>query len=157
MNELSKELSQLWPPDFLLELALGLEPTQDIMDRYGVTPLQLQQWYEHPVFKKELTELQKRISDEGLSFKLKSRVQAEQYLKEIHKVMTDRATPPNVKLEILRSLAKWAGFEPKEEKNQTQVNVQVNAVGNLINAVKNSSRDLVTIEDKEQRAKSWRE
>jgi len=157
MNELSKELSQLWPPDFLLEIALGLEPTQDIMDRYGVTPLQLQQWYEHPVFKKELTELQKRISDEGLSFKLKSRVQAEQYLKEIHKVMMSNATPPATKLAVLQSLAKWAGFEPKESKEATTVNVQVNQVGALINQVKNSSRDLVTIEDKEARAKSWRE
>jgi hypothetical protein len=157
MNDLLPETSNIWQQDFLLELALGLEPDVDIMARYDVTPVQLNQWYEHPVFKKELSELRKKVLDEGLTFKVKCRVQAEQYLLDIHNVMKDKSTPPNTKLEILRSLSRWAGYDPKDDKKEsTTVNVNVNQIGNLVQSISNTSRDLVPPEQKEIRAKSWR-
>lgn len=159
MNDLVLETTRsMWPVDFMLELALGLEPDSVIMERYDISPVQLQQWYDHPVFKKELTELRKKVLDEGLTFKTKCRVQAEQYLVDIHKVMQDKATPAGTKLEILKNLSRWAGFEPKEDKGPAvQINNQVNSIGSVIAQIANTSRDLVPPDKKELRAKSWRE
>jgi hypothetical protein len=156
-NSLTNTDSNLWTQDFIMEVALGLESDKDILDRYGVSPVQYNQWLEHPLFKKELTELSKKIFDEGLTFKSKCKIQSEDYLTDLHLLMKSTHTPPNVKLEALRSLVKWAGLEPKEEKAGIIINNQVNSVQGLIQAVNNTSRDLVKPELKEIRAKSWRE
>jgi len=120
-----------WDPRLILDLALGIEDTRDILTRYGLTDNDYIALCGSRTFRQELAVTIRDIHENGLPFRAKARVQAEAYLEVINDLVYDDNTPATTKLEAIRSTVRWANLEPKEEKGpdagsgQT-VNVQIN-------------------------------
>lgn len=121
-------MQQSWPPRLPFELALGLDTEEDVLDRHMITPAQWAALKANPLFIREVVESKHALADKGVTFRSKAKVQAEEYLLQLDAMIHDATIDPKVKLEAIRSVVKWAGLEPKEEKEQggAQNLVQVN-------------------------------
>lgn len=110
----SKDPTELvWPPTLPIELALKTASPAEIMHEYGYT---LEEWNglrENPVFLKELAGACELVRQEGMSFKLKAKLIAEENLKEVFKLTRDPACPPAVRGKLIELTARWAGFDPR--------------------------------------------
>ena len=102
-----------WHPRLPLDLSLG-EDSATLCQRYDITPTQLQSLLLTPAFQKDIDRHRQDILDNGLSFRLKAKIQAEEYLKEIDNLVHDPEASPAVRLDAIKSVVKWAGYEPKE-------------------------------------------
>ena len=104
-----KEYSQ----NFIMEIALGLETPESLCVRYDITPLEYLQLSANQTFITDLAHWRQRMADEGLSFKLKARVQAEEYLQEIDNIVTDPTTSKETKLAAISRVVQWGGLDTK--------------------------------------------
>jgi len=87
------------------------------------------------VFLKELAGACELVRQEGMSFKLKAKLIAEENLKEVFRLIRDTGTPAQVKAKLIEVNARWAGFDPRtngEEGNgggalqANTLNIQIN-------------------------------
>lgn len=120
-----------WPIKLPLELALGAEPTADILLRMGVTDEQYLGWVCMPAFKKALAESAKDVREQGLTFKILCQGIAQDFLQELDHKLHDPEIAFSQKLDAFKHVTKLAGLEPipqKEAANQNQnlVNIQIN-------------------------------
>jgi len=120
-----------WDPRLILDLALGIEDTRDILTRYGLTDNDYIVLCGSRVFRQELAVTIRDVHENGLPFRAKARVQAEAYLEVINDLVYNETTPATTKLEAIRSTVRWANLEPKEDKSesgntQAQINVSIN-------------------------------
>ena len=102
-----------WPPRLAFDLALG-EELDTLVTRYDLTHSQLHSLLLTPAFQKEVDKHKLDISENGVSFRLKAKLQAEDYLRDLDAIVHDPETPPAVRLDAIKSAVKWAGYEPKE-------------------------------------------
>lgn len=102
-----------WHPRLPLDLSLG-EDSATLCQRYDLTPSQLQSLLLTPAFQKDVDRHRQDILDNGLSFRLKAKIMAEEYLKEIDNLVHDPEASPAVRLDAIKSIVKWSGNEPKE-------------------------------------------
>lgn len=119
-----------WDPRFVLELAIGVDSLEDILDRYGIPPDRYSSLVELPAFRRELAATIRDVRENGATFKAKARVQAESYLEIVDELVYSEEVPAGVRLDAIKSLVKWGGLEPKEEKDAglggQSVNIQIN-------------------------------
>lgn len=117
-----------WPPRLAFDLALGLDSEEIILDRHMITAEQWEILKSNPLFLREVIERKKDLTDQGVTFRAKAKIQAEEYLLTIDALINDTTVDPKVRLEAIRSMVKWAGLEPKEDKEKATLNnaVQVN-------------------------------
>lgn len=117
-----------WPPQLVLDLALGLDGTEAILNRYNLTPGQLDRLYEIQSFRTQVAAAGRELRENGMTFKRKAAAQAESYLETIDGMMLDPDTPAGVRLEVFKTVAKYGELEPKESKQDqgNQNNIQVN-------------------------------
>jgi hypothetical protein len=104
-----------YPQNFCMELALGLEDEDALCIRYNITPYEYECLKENHAFQKDLSSWRSRVAEEGLSFKLKARVQSEMYLQEIDNIVYDPSTSPETKLNAITRCVEWAGLGPKQQ------------------------------------------
>lgn len=103
-------------PRLVYELALGLEDAHEIFPRYNYTAEQALALASKPVFVATYKEYRKYISEQGLSFKAKARMQAEDLLTHAYEMATDKETPAAVRFDIIQWTAKMGELAPKESK-----------------------------------------
>jgi hypothetical protein len=119
-----------WPPLLPIDLALGLDDIPVILARHGLTEKDYTQLADLPAFRLELMKISKEIRENGLSFARKSAYQAESYLEDLDLLMQNVDTPPSIKLDIFKTLAKMGGLEPKDAKadgnGAPSFNLQIN-------------------------------
>src|SRR3546814_2812184 len=53
------------------------------------------------------------VRQEGMSFKLKAKLIAEENLREVFKLTRDEKCPPQVRGKLIELTARWAGFDPR--------------------------------------------
>lgn len=104
-----------YPQNFCMELALGLEDEEVLCIRYDLTPYEYECLKENHAFQKDLASWRSRMAEDGLSFKLKARVQAESYLQEIDSIITSIDTSAETKLNAITRCVEWAGLGPKQQ------------------------------------------
>lgn len=100
-----------YPATFPIELALRVAPVQDICEAYGITRDQWDVLRFDPIFKNDLAEAAKLVRKEGMSFKLKAKLQSEELLKTSWKMIHDRDTPPAVRADLLKFTIKAAELD----------------------------------------------
>lgn len=125
-----------WPPTLPIELALKTASPTEIQIEYGYDDLQWAALKQNPVFLKELAGACELVRQEGMSFKLKAKLIAEENLKQVWKMVhaSDTNVPPAVKGKLIELTARWAGFDPRtngEESpggplNANTLNIQIN-------------------------------
>lgn len=123
-----------WPPTLPIELALKTASPTELQIEYHYSDEEWEALRTNPVFLKELAGACELVRQEGMSFKLKAKLIAEENLKTtwilIHSANDD--VPPNVKADLIKSVARWAGFDSKEATaangpvNANTLNIQIN-------------------------------
>lgn len=120
-----------WPSRLPTEIALGADSLENILMRHDATEEDYINWAMMPAFRRALAEAAKDVRENGLTFKGLCRGIAEDFLPELDQKLHDKLVPFAQKLDALKSIVRWAGLEPKEDKNlaaqsQNLVNIQIN-------------------------------
>lgn len=111
-----------WHSKLPFDVAFG-ESDDILCAKYNLSPAALEALYLNPAFRREVSDQQTIIREEGITFKAKAKLQAEMYLENLHDIVVSEATAASVKLDAIKSMVKWAGYEPKAEP-QTQSQAQ---------------------------------
>lgn len=127
--------SLVWPPTLPIELALKTATPDEIRREYGYSQAEWDALPHNPVFMKELAGACELVRQEGMSFKLKARLIAEENLKQLWRMVHDdsKPVPAAVKAKLIELTARWAGFDPKSNGEAggpvgpgNQLNIQIN-------------------------------
>lgn len=102
-----------FPASLPLEIALEVDTVPNICAAYGVTRAQFEMLIRHPVFIKAYQEAVEMLKVEGMSFKMKARLQAEALLGESYKLAISPGTSDAVRADLIKSTVRWAGYETK--------------------------------------------
>lgn len=105
--------SLVWPPTLPIELALKTASPREIQSEYGFCDEEWEQLRANPVFLKELAGACELVRQEGMSFKLKAKLIAEENLSEVFKLTRDKDCPHAVRGKLIELTARWAGFDPR--------------------------------------------
>lgn len=105
--------SLVWPPTLPIELALKTATPQELRVEYGYTQEEWDALPRNPVFMADLAGACELVRQEGMSFKLKAKLIAEENLKEVFRMTRDPVCPPAVKGKLIELTARWAGFDPR--------------------------------------------
>ena len=115
----------------VFDLALGIDSLDDILTRHSLTHPDFQALENNLTFRRDLLRAHKEIAEEGVSFRRKAAIQAEEYLTYIHTIMTSNETPASTKVDIFKTLTKFGNLEPKKDKEAEEqagqtFNIQIN-------------------------------
>lgn len=105
-----------WPPTLPVELALKIASPAQLQTEYGFTDEEWAALRQDPAFLADLAAACEMVRQEGMTFKLKARLQAEELLKTSWKLIhadSDKV-PPSVKADLLKATMRWAGYDQKE-------------------------------------------
>jgi len=123
-----------YPPTLPIEIAMRVAPVKEICDAYNISKEEFDRIKLDPGFLSELKAAHDMLKEEGMSFKLKARLQAEELLKTSWKLIhgAPEDVPASVKADLIKSTVKWAGLEPKAGAGEVaagsgfQINIQLN-------------------------------
>lgn len=117
-----------YPPMLPVELALKIDTPAKICELYGITREQFGRIIAHPVFIKAYQEAVESLKVDGMSFKLKARMQAEGYLATAYQLIQDRNTSDAVRADLIKNTVRWAGYDAKavDTGQGNSFNIQIN-------------------------------
>lgn len=120
-----------WPPTLPVEIALKTAPMAEIRDAYGYSSEEWMRLKDDPGFLADLAAAVQMVKKEGMSFKLKARLQAEELLKTSWRLIHAPAdeVPSSVKADLVKATMRWAGYDIKEQGAAaagTGFNIQIN-------------------------------
>lgn len=120
-----------WPAQLPVALALGLEDLPTILSRFDITEERFAALAPVPAFRKAVSEAQREVREKGHSFKLKSRMIAEDYLDTLYTELHNPRVGFGTKFDVFKYLVKIAELEPipvaAQQGNTAQaMNIQIN-------------------------------
>lgn len=129
-----------WSPTLPIELALKTASPKELQVEYGYSDEEWEALPRNPVFMRELAGACELVRQEGMSFKLKAKLIAEENLKQCWKMVhaSHGEVPPAVKAKLIELTANWAGFDPRTNGtnregggsggalNANMLNIQIN-------------------------------
>lgn len=128
--------SLVWPPTLPIELALKTATPDEIRREYGYTQAEWEALPRNPVFMRDLAGACELVRQEGMSFKLKAKLIAEENLGEVFRLTRDKDCPHAVRGKLIELTARWAGFDPRTNGteggagggpvNANTLNIQIN-------------------------------
>ena len=101
-----------------VELAMHVDDAAEIFARYGYSDEQAAELVESPAFVMLMQQMSKEVQTSGLSFKTKAQLIAGELLPYANELATDPLISAAVRLSSIQWVAKMAGFEPKESKDE---------------------------------------
>jgi len=110
-----------YPHTLPIEIALRVASTKEICEAYGLSKSDWDNLRFDPVFIADVSRVNKALQTEGMSFKLKAQLQAEELLKTSWKLIHDTSgdVPPSVKADLIKSTWRMSGLD--ESKNKANV------------------------------------
>ena len=106
-----------WRDSLALDVALNEAGSgasaEEILEIYELRAEELQEILKDPIFKERMEFYKSELDNSGLSFKLKAHAQAELYLEKIHEMVYDSTVDNKIKADLMKSVVRWAGYEPK--------------------------------------------
>jgi hypothetical protein len=120
-----------YPPTLPIEIALKTASMAEIKADYGYSDDEWDALKHHPAFLADLAVAVEMVKKEGMSFKLKARLQAEELLKTSWRLIHAPAeeVPSSVKADLLKATMRWAGYDIKEQAvagGGNALNIQIN-------------------------------
>ena len=103
-----------FPPMLPIELAMHTSPVADVCAAYNISKEQLVALTEDPLFIQAYQGAKEMLQKDGMSFKIKARMQAEELLKKSYALIHADGTPTAVKADLIKATVRWAGYEPKD-------------------------------------------
>lgn len=119
-----------FPPMLAMELALHTAPVPEICESYGISRNEFLVLIENPLFIQAYAAAKEALAKDGMSFKVKAKMQAEKLLEKSWLLIHSDATPSAVKADLIKSTVRWAGYEPKGDNalgssNAFQININL--------------------------------
>jgi len=104
-----------YPQTLPVEVALMTAPEDEIRQAYGYSVEDWSNLKLHPRFQRDLDAARDMLREEGMSFRLKARLQSEELLKTSWKLIHDASgvVPPSVKADLLKFTVRAAGLEAR--------------------------------------------
>lgn len=128
-----------WPPGLPIELALakrqGIKP-REVCASYGLAQSDYQRLTQNPGFLKALDDAFAEIDKDGVTFRRKAQVQAEELLKTSWSLIHDASgdVPANVKADLIKWTMRVAGYDASLDQKAAAANASaVNALQIVIN------------------------
>lgn len=100
-----------------VELALHIDDAEEIFLRHGYSPEQAADLLESPAFMLLMQQAQKEVLENGISFRTKAKLIANELLPYAHDIATDPLQSAAVRASLIQWTVKIAGLEPKEMKD----------------------------------------
>lgn len=104
------DLPVLWQNSLVIDVALGVDH-ETICEAYDLQYPQLQQIMHTAAFKNRLGKLQEDMSKDGVTFRMKAQMQAEEYLKTSFDMVHNPEVDPKVRAKLIGDTVRWAGFD----------------------------------------------
>lgn len=119
-----------FPPMLSIELAMHSAPVPEICAAYGITKEEFIVLVDDPLFVQAYAGAKEMLQKDGMSFRIKAKLQAEELLKKSWAIIHSDSTPSNVKADLIKSTVRWAGYEPKGDGpggvgNAFQININL--------------------------------
>lgn len=102
-----------FPAMLPVELALKLDKPSVVCGAYGIDKDGLTALMANPSFVKAYADAVEMLKIDGMSFKAKAKMQAEELLKTSYKMVTNPATADSVRADLIKSTVRWAGWDAK--------------------------------------------
>jgi len=118
-----------YPPTLPVEIALRTAPLPDICAAYGISHDEWLVLKSDPVFLKDLATAVELVKKDGMSFKLKAKLQSEELLKTSWKMIhsNNEDVPASVRADLLKFTVRAAGLaEPADKTGANANNLQIN-------------------------------
>jgi len=118
-----------YPPTLPVEIALRTAPLPDICAAYGISHDEWLVLKSDPVFLKDLAAAVELVKKDGMSFKLKAKLQSEELLKTSWKMIhsNNEDVPASVRADLLKFTVRAAGLaEPADKTGANANNLQIN-------------------------------
>lgn len=104
-----------FPPLLPVELAMNIGTPKSVCDAHGVSKEQFVALMATPLFRKAFQEAREMLSIEGMSFKIKAKLQAEHLLATSFAMATNTNISDSVRADLIKSTVRWAGLDKKAE------------------------------------------
>ena len=119
-----------WPPTLPIEIALRTAPIKVICEEYGLSKAEWDVLRFDERFIKDVADAVAELKKEGMSFKMKARLQSEELLKTSWKLIhsSSEDVPPSVKADLIKFTVRAAGLDgSKDQASNTMQNaLQIN-------------------------------
>jgi len=121
-----------YPPTLPLEIALKTATPKELCEEYGITKQEWDELRADERFRRDVAQYIEMLKEEGMSFKLKARLQSEELLKTswrmIHSVSGE--VPASVKADLIKFTIRAAGLDGSAQKEGASggANLQINIV-----------------------------
>lgn len=123
-------------PTLPIEVVLKTAPIRTICEAYGLDSDDWEALRVDPVFVAAVQRVSAEVLKEGVSFKMKARLQSEQLLQSAWNLVHDAtgAVPPSVKADMIKAIWRVAGLEPTKadgvaaNTNAFQINIDLSGV-----------------------------
>lgn len=99
-----------WSTQLVLDVAIGTDPDA-ICEAYGLQFHEYERLKGDVQFMAQVAKMRKELEKEGVSFRLKAQMQAEEYLQDTWRMVKDEDTDPKVRADLIKSTVRWAGFD----------------------------------------------
>ena len=100
-----------YPVTLPIEIAMRTSGTRDVCEAYGITEEEWELIRHDPTFLGDLQRAVEMLKEEGMSFRIKAKLQAEELLKTSWRMIHNPATPPSVAADLIKSTARWAQYD----------------------------------------------
>jgi hypothetical protein len=122
-------LSVAFPPMLPVELAMKVDTPKNICAAFNLTRDDFARIIAHPVFIKAYQEAIEMLKVDGMSFKTKSKMLAEDYLTTAHNMVKNPNTTDAVRADLIKNTVRWAGYDAKAVDTAaagSAFNIQIN-------------------------------
>jgi hypothetical protein len=108
--------------------------TRAVCEAYGILEDEWELIRHDPAFLADLQRAVDMLKDEGMSFRVKAKIQAEELLKTSWRMIHNPNTPPNVAADLIKSTARWAQYDVPPSQQQAAPGSGFSVTINLGNA-----------------------
>lgn len=121
-----------FPAMLPVELAMAVDTPKNICAAYNLTREQFTQIIQHPVFVKAYQEAIEMLKVDGMSFKVKAKLQSEEYLGTAYAMVKNPNISDAVRADLIKNTVRWAGLDAKAvdvANGGNSFNIQINLGG----------------------------
>lgn len=107
-----------YPPTLPVEIALRQSTVKQVCEAYGIDQTEWNRLRFDPMFQADVKHWADELKKEGMSFKIKARLQSEELLKTSWAMIhaAGDAVPPNVKADLIKFTVRAAGLDGSKDQ-----------------------------------------
>lgn len=121
-----------YPATLPIEVALRTASIQRICEAYGITREEWDELRQNPMFIADVKAAHEELKKDGMSFRMKARLQSEELLKQSWRMIhaSSDEVPPSVKADLIKFTIRAAGLEADSKStvsatNNLQININL--------------------------------